>query len=206
MTILPEGFRHMPGHFDAPQQRALMVGIRDAIATAPLYTPAMPRTGKPFSVAMTNCGPLGWVSDKGGYRYQAAHPHTGRPWPPIPRLLIALWNEVSGFPAGPEACLVNHYVVGAKLGSHADTDEETYDAPVVSVSLGDAATFHVGGLKRSDPKVRLRLESGDVVILGGKSRLAYHGIDRIFAGTSDLLAEGGRLNLTLRRVTKVQVG
>jgi DNA oxidative demethylase len=203
MNGLPDGFRHLRGQLGAPQQRALLASVRDAIATAPLYTPTMPRTGKPFSVAMTNCGTLGWVSDKdGGYRYQAMHPIIGRPWPPIPRSLIALWDEVSGFPAPPEACLINHYAQDAKLGSHADTDEETYDAPVVSVSLGDAATFHVGGLKRGDPKVRMRLESGDVVILGGKSRLAYHGIDRIFAGTSDLLAEGGRINLTLRRVTK----
>ncbi len=179
----------------------LLGAVRCVIATAPLYRPTMPRTDKPFSVTMTNCGELGWVSDKdGGYRYQATHPVTGRPWPPIPPVLLALWDALSGYPAPPEACLVNVYGADAKLGSHADTDELEFAAPVLSVSLGDVATFHVGGTRRSDPKVRMRLHSGDVVILGGASRRAYHGIDRIHPGTSDLLAEGGRINLTLRRV------
>ena len=175
------------------------------IAAAPLYPPTMPRTGKPFSVRMTNCGPLGWVSDAaGGYRYQAAHPVTGRPWPPMPTTLVEIWEAVTGYPNPPEACLVNYYGPAAKMGSHRDEDEEDKSAPVVSVSLGDDATFHVGGLKRSDPKQRLVLRSGDVFVLGGDARLAYHGIDRIHAGTSGLLTEGGRINLTLRRVTPAQ--
>ena len=162
----------------------------------------MPRTGKPFSVRMTNCGPLGWVSDKaGGYRYQATHPATGCAWPPLPERLLRLWEDVAGFTRPPEACLINYYAGSAKMGSHRDEDEEDRAAPVVSISLGDDATFHVGGLKRNDPKQRMLLRSGDVVVLGGASRLAYHGIDRIHAGTSSLLAEGGRFNLTLRRVT-----
>ena len=162
----------------------------------------MPRTGKPFSVRMTNCGPLGWVSDAtGGYRYQATHPVTGEPWPPMPDCLVKLWDRVTGYPAPPEACLINYYAPSARMGSHRDEDEEDKAAPVVSISLGDDATFHVGGLRRSDPKQRLVLRSGDVFVLGGAARLAYHGIDRIHAGTSDLLAEGGRFNLTLRRVT-----
>jgi DNA oxidative demethylase len=163
----------------------------------------MPRTGKPFSVRMTNCGPLGWVSDKvGGYRYQAMHPTTGRPWPALPRRLLALWNEVTGWPRPPQACLINYYARGAKMGSHRDEDEEDHTVPVVSMSLGDDATFHIGGLKRSDPKRRLLLKSGDVVVLSGEARLAYHGVDRIHADTSRLLEEGGRFNLTLRRVTR----
>lgn len=180
----------------------LLSDICAVIAQAPLFPPTMPRTGRPFSVRMTNCGPLGWVSDAtGGYRYQATHPVTGRPWPPMPTALVNLWDRVTGYRAPPEACLVNYYAPTAKMGSHRDEDEENKAAPVVSVSLGDDATFHIGGLRRSDPKQRLVLKSGDVFVLGGDSRLAYHGIDRIHAGTSSLLPEGGRFNLTLRRVT-----
>jgi alkylated DNA repair protein (DNA oxidative demethylase) len=200
--MLPDGFRHLPGYFDRAGQQALLADIRAALAAAPLYVPRMPRTGKPMSVRMTNCGVLGWVTDKqGGYRYQPLHPETGRPWPPIPDRLLALWREVAGSAPMPEACLVNHYVGTARLGSHVDADEEDTEAPVVSVSLGDDGIFHVGGLKRSAPKTRMTLRSGDVVVLGGMARLAYHGIDRIVPGTSGLLAEGGRYNLTLRRVT-----
>jgi alkylated DNA repair protein (DNA oxidative demethylase) len=173
------------------------------VAKAPYFKPTMPKTGKPFSVRMTNAGPLGWVSDKAsGYRYQAMHPVTGKPWPAIPALLLRLWREHAGYPATPEACLINHYEAGARMGSHQDRDEQDLEAPVLSVSLGDDAVFHVGGLRRLDPKSRVTLKSGDVVVLAGKSRLAYHGIDRIFFGSSALLPEGRRINLTLRRVTK----
>jgi alkylated DNA repair protein (DNA oxidative demethylase) len=197
-----EGFRHLAGYLSPGRQSELLGQLGSVIAEAPLYAPTMPRTGKPFSVRMTNCGPLGWVSDKtGGYRYQPQHPVTGRPWPAMPELLLEVWREVAGYPAPPEACLVNSYSAGAKMGSHRDEDEEDVRAPVVSISLGDDATFHVGGLQRTSPKRRLVLKSGDVVVLGGAARMAYHGIDRIHAGTSDLLPEGGRLNLTLRRVT-----
>ena len=163
----------------------------------------MPRSGKAFSVLMSNCGPLGWVSDRdGGYRYQETHPGTGRRWPQIPELLSEVWNAVADYRAPPEACLINYYAPGAKLGSHRDQDEDDARAPVVSVSLGDDATFHIAGARRSDPKRRLVLRSGDVFVLGGAARDFYHGIDRIHAGTSDLMQEGGRLSLTLRRVTK----
>lgn len=197
-----DGFRHLPGHLDRGQQDELLAKIRSIIGEAPLYQPAMPRTGKLLSVRMTNCGPLGWLTDKeGGYRYQAHHPETGLPWPPMPVELLGLWQAVVTGPALPEACLINYYGPGTKLGSHRDEDEEDRSAPVVSVSLGDDAVFHVGGLQRADPKSRMTLRSGDVVVLGGKARLAYHGIDRVLPGTSDLLPEGGRINLTLRRVT-----
>lgn len=188
-------------------QMALLSDVCALVALCPLFQPLMPRTGKPFSVAMTNCGPLGWVSDKAGYRYQPLHPVTGAPWAAMPPSLLALWREVSGYGADPEACLINMYAADAKMGSHQDRDESDFDAPVVSISLGDAATFHVGGLKRTDPKVRFRLESGDVIVLGGASRLAFHGIDRLHGGTSPLDLAGfdpgcRRINLTLRRVTK----
>ena len=202
MTRL-EGWHHLPGCLGADRQQALLGAVRAVIDAAPLYDPGMPRTAKPFSVRMTNCGPLGWVSDAtAGYRYQATHPGTGRPWPPLPRLLTALWRELAHYPAGPEACLINYYAPGSKLGSHRDADEEDTRAPVLSVSLGDDAVFHIGGLRRGDPKERLLLRSGDVFLLAGTARLAYHGIDRIHAGTSNLLPEGGRFNLTLRRVTR----
>lgn len=198
----PHGFRFLPQHLDEASQRALLADIRMIVAEAPLYVPLMPRSGKPLSVEMTNCGPLGWLTDKErGYRYERLHPQTGRPWPPLPPRLLALWTELTDYPAPPEACLVNYYAAGTRLGSHVDRDEATFDAPVISVSLGDEAVFHVGGRRRQDPKTRLTLRSGDVVVLGGDARLAHHGIDRVLPGTSSLLAEGGRINLTLRRVT-----
>lgn len=162
----------------------------------------MPRTGTPFSVRMTNFGSLGWVSDRdGGYRYQAHHPESGVPWPPIPNEILSVWRAVSAYPHDPQACLVNAYEGGAKMGLHQDADEAAKDAPVVSISLGDTALFRVGGPKRGDKTRSLRLASGDVVVLGGASRHFFHGIDRVYPGTSRLLPQGGRINLTLRRVT-----
>jgi alkylated DNA repair protein (DNA oxidative demethylase) len=184
-------------------QIALLAAIREVIAEAPLFTPVMPRSGKPMSVRMTNCGPLGWVTDKErGYRYQAVHPETGRAWPPIPTALLELWRELARYPAPPEACLVNYYAESAKMGLHQDKDEEDFAAPVLSVSLGDTGIFRLGGRSRKDPTRAFELKSGDVVVLGGGDRLAYHGIDRILTCTSDLVPEGGRFNLTLRRVTQ----
>ena len=184
-------------------QIALLAAIGEVIAEAPLFTPTMPRSGKPMSVRMTNCGPLGWVTDKErGYRYQATHPETGKAWPPIPAALLKLWRELARYPAPPEACLVNYYAGSAKMGLHQDKDEKDFAAPVLSVSLGDTGIFRVGGRSRKDPSQAFELKSGDVVVLGGDDRLAFHGIDRILTGTSDLIPEGGRFNLTLRRVTK----
>ena len=194
---------YLPGKLKDVEQGRLLGALRAVMAEAPLFTPTMPRSGKPMSVRMTNCGPLGWVTDKEqGYRYQATHPVTGKPWPAMPQALLDLWREVADYPADPEACLVNYYVGDAKMGLHQDKDEEDFAAPVVSVSLVDSAVFRVGGLARKDPTHAFELKSGDVVVLSGDDRLAYHGIDRILPGTSDLLPEGGRLNLTLRRVTK----
>ena len=198
----PEGFRLLSGYLDRGAQGVMLEAVRTIVAEAPFYVATMPRSGKPLSVRMTNCGPLGWLTDKdGGYRYQPTHPATGKPWPPMPRSLIDLWSDVAGYPALPEACLINFYSESARMGSHRDADEADISAPVVSVSLGDDAVFHVGGLKRSDPKLRVVLKSGDVVVLAGQARHAYHGIDRVLTGTSDLLPEGGQINLTLRRVT-----
>ena len=207
MTLLPgqvdivPGVVHWPGQLDHDAQRALVEELRAVARQAPFFTPRMPKTGKPFSVRMTNCGPLGWVSDESGYRYQAHHPETGAPWPPMPPVLATLWGELAGFAAGPEACLVNYYASGTRMGLHQDRDEEEFEAPVLSVSLGDTAVFRIGGTRRTDPTRSFRLERGDVMLFGGPARLAFHGIDRVIAGSSSLLPQGGRINLTLRRVT-----
>jgi alkylated DNA repair protein (DNA oxidative demethylase) len=194
---------YIPGRLDRAAQARLLADLREIIAEAPLFTPTMPRSGTPMSVRMTNCGPLGWVTDKErGYRYQETHPVTGKPWPPMPQMLLNLWHEIGRYPAPPEACLVNYYAGAAKMGLHQDKDEEDFSAPVVSVSLGDTGLFRFGGRSRKEPTRTVELKSGDVVVLGGEDRLAYHGIDRIFSGTSDILPEGGRFNLTLRRVTR----
>ncbi|MEZ5817070.1 MAG: alpha-ketoglutarate-dependent dioxygenase AlkB [Hyphomicrobiaceae bacterium] len=201
MTIL-QGFSYHAAYLDRQQQLHLWAAVRAVVAEAPFYTPTMPRSGKPLSVRMTNCGSLGWMTDRtGGYRYQATHPITNLPWPAIPEQLLSIWRDVTDCQVLPEACLVNHYAPGSRLGSHVDADEADTTAPVVSISLGDDAVFHVGGLRRSDAKHRITLHSGDVVVLGGASRLAYHGVDRILPGTSDLIEGGGRINLTMRRVT-----
>jgi DNA oxidative demethylase len=203
MLVLPEGIRHIPHALDHAAQRALVDDIRAVVAAAPLFTPAMPKTGKEMSVRMTNCGALGWVTDKSqGYRYQPTHPVTGDPWPPMPERLLDIWRTYSGCPHDPEACLVNFYTENAKMGLHQDRDEQDFDAPVLSVSLGDACLFRVGGTRREEKTVSLRLESGDILVIGGPSRLAFHGVDRIYAATSTILKNGGRINLTMRRVTR----
>ena len=199
--------RHLANYFDQKAQDRLLREILGVLSAAPLFTPVMPRTGKPFSVRMSNCGALGWVSDKeAGYRYQAVHPETGKLWPEIPKMLFDLWRKVAAYPVPPEACLINVYIPSARMGLHRDEDEEDFSAPVVSVSLGDTARFRIGGLARKDPTHSFDLKSGDVLILGGDSRLAYHGVDRIKPGTSELignrLPEAARINLTLRRVAK----
>ena len=196
------GLELRPGYFERAAQEALLADVREAIRQAPLYTPTMPRTGQPFSVGMTNCGSLGWVSDAGGYRYQPTHPTTGRPWPAIPDLALRAWRDLAGDASAPEACLINVYAPTARMGLHQDRDEQDFTAPVVSLSLGDTCLFRVGGTRRSDPTRSFRLTSGDAVVLGGDARLAFHGVDRIMPGTSTLLPEGGRINLTLRRVRK----
>lgn len=205
VTVQP-GCRYFPDLLDRDAQAALVAGLAAAAAAAPFFVPAMPRTGKPFSVRMTNLGALGWVSDRdGGYRYQAVHPETGRPWPAMPATVLALWRAVAGYPHDPEACLVNYYAPGARMGLHQDRDEADFAAPVVSISLGDACRFRIGGSERGGATRSLKLSSGDVIVFGGPSRLAFHGVDRLYPGTSRLLAgwfpEGGRINLTLRRVT-----
>jgi DNA oxidative demethylase len=197
-----DGVRLWPGALDAVAQSALIADVLKRETRAPFYRPQMPKSGKPFSVEETNFGPLGWVSDVSGYRYQPAHPQTKELWPDIPDVLLNLWNETTGYGAPPECCLVNLYRDGAKMGLHQDKDEAATEAPVLSVSLGDDALFRIGGNTRRGPTKSFWLRSGDVLVFGGPARLAYHGIDRVASGTSTKVPGGGRLNLTLRRVTQ----
>ena len=201
------GFRVLPGYFDREAQAHLLAHVRCVQAMTPFWRPSMPRTGKPLSVKMTNFGSLGWMTDKaGGYRYVTHHPETGAPWQAIPEPLMALWEALADYPAVPEACLVNWYAPDSRMGMHVDWDEAATDAAVISVSLGDKARFRLGNHTRGGTTQSMILSSGDVVVLGGASRRCYHGVDRIYPGTSTLLDEtsfpgGGRINLTLRRVT-----
>ena len=186
--------------FSKPAQQALLDDVLARLEEAPLYRPVMPGSGKPFSVQESNFGSLGWVSDKAGYRYQPTHPVTGRAWPAIPAILMDLWRAIADAP-DVECCLVNLYRDEARMGLHQDKDEKNMSAPVVSVSLGDDALFRIGGETRRGETRSINLASGDVMMFGGPARLAYHGVDRIRAGTSSLIPGGGRINLTLRRVT-----
>ena len=201
MTDYPDGFAHFPLYFSPAEQLALIDAVKAGVAQAPFYQPTMPRTGAPLSVVMSNFGPLGWVTDKDkGYRYEAIHPKTGAPWPDLPAMLGKLWDAVSGFSERPEACLINWYREGAKMGLHVDNDELDVRAPVVSVSLGDPAMFRLGGPQRGGPTQGLKLFSGDVVVLAGEARLCHHGVSKVYYGESALVPRGGRINLTMRRV------
>ena len=195
-TGLP-GFRLWPGALDGTAQKALLDQVWTAAQNAPFYRPTTPG-GRPFSVEMTGMGPLAWVSDRAGYRYQSTHPVTGQPWPAMPQALLDLWDALTSWPAPPDACLVNLYRHEAKMGLHQDRDEADLTAPVLSVSLGDTAVFRIGPAEGGRTQ-SLKLASGDVCALTGPARLARHGIDRLLAGSSQLVPGGGRINLTLRR-------
>jgi len=194
------GAIHYPCYLDRQAQAALVEDLREALKQAPLFTPRMPRSGKAFSVRMTNLGELGWVSDTAGYRYQHTHPDTGTPWPAMPKTLLDTWRMLAPDAPPPEACLVNFYDADARMGLHQDRDENALTAPVVSISLGDTALFRIGSETRGGPTRSFRLQSGDAFMFGGAARLAFHGVDRIYPATSTLLPKGGRINLTLRRV------
>lgn len=194
------GFHILEGFLTRAEQEQIVAEVSGLIRHAPLFKPTMPGTGKPFSVRMSNLGEYGWVADKTGYRYQKTHPETHQPWPEIPASLQSIWQRVADYPHPAQACLVNYYDVSAKMGLHRDADEKDFGAPVVSISLGDTAVFRMAGASRKGPTSSIKLESGDVVVIGGSARLFYHGVDRILGGSSQLLKGGGRLNLTLRRV------
>jgi DNA oxidative demethylase len=193
-----DGFRLHPAALDPEVQAGLVRDVFAGAEAAPFYRAVTPG-GKSMSVLTTSFGPLGWVSDRSGYRYQEHHPETGRPWPEMPPALLALWDRFVGGDAGPDSCLVNLYRDTARMGLHQDRDEQDFSVPVLSLSLGDTALFRLGGPKRNDPTRSFRLSSGDVCVLAGPARLVFHGIDRVIAGSSRLVPGGGRINLTLRR-------
>lgn len=186
------------GCLDPARQTALLAELRTVAAAAPFFRPVTPR-GQAMSVRMTAAGRYGWVSDRRGYRYEPRHP-SGVVWPPIPADVLVLWHDVTGLDRAPDCCLVNFYGEGARMGLHQDRDEADFSWPVVSVSLGDDGLFRVGGTARGGRTESLWLKSGDVAVLAGAARLAYHGVDRIRFRSSALLPEGGRINLTLRVV------
>lgn len=192
------GFQLFPEALDAEAQARLLTEVTAAAATAPFYRPDTPG-GKSMSVRQTSLGCVGWISDRRGYRYAPYHPVTGKPWPPMPQSLLALWARFADPSRRPDSCLVNLYRGEARMGLHQDVDEADLAAPVMSISLGDTAVFRLGGPSRKHPTRSLRLGSGDVILLAGASRNAFHGVDRILCGSSRLIPGGGRVNLTLRR-------
>lgn len=203
-THLPNGFQYLPEYFGRTAQIDLLAAVTDAArGDAPFFQGRMPRTGQAISVVGSNFGPLGWVADIKGYRYEPVHPKTGKPWPPMPQALLNIWDALTNYPAPPEACLINWYREGNKMGMHVDRDEYDLGAPIVSISLGDPARFRLGGQTRGGKTHALKLSSGDVVVLAGDARRCYHGVDKIFYGQSTLVPMGGRVNLTLRRVNAV---
>ena len=198
------GFDYFPNYYNRLEQEDLLNDIRHIVKEAPLITPIMPKTGKEMSVRQTNCGELGWVTDKEqGYRYQKNHPITGKAWPDIPPSLQNLWQKLSGFPQPAEACLINFYAPQARMGMHQDKDEMELNAPVISISLGDSCLFRIGTTEKQGKTHSIRLNSGDVIMFGGEARLAYHGVDKIYHNTSTLLKVPGRVNLTLRRISSI---
>ena len=185
----------------ARHQSELVAALRDVVAAAPFRHMVTPG-GHQMSVAMTNCGSVGWVTDRTGYRYDRNDPETARPWPAMPLSFRELAGQAaaeagfSGF--SPDACLINRYRPGARMSLHQDRDEHDLGAPIVSVSLGLPATFLFGGLKRSDTPRRFRLAHGDVVVWGGPARLAFHGVAPLADCEHGLMGRQ-RINLTFRR-------
>lgn len=192
------GFRVFKGLLSLSAQSTLVEELRAVVRAAPLFSPMTPY-GKPMSVRMTSAGKYGWVSDRQGYRYATQHP-SGVDWPPIPDTVISLWSELVSDTRAPDCCLVNFYGEGARMGLHQDRDEADFNWPVLSVSLGDEGLFRIGNQTRGGKTESIWLQSGDVVIMGDDARLTYHGIDRIKPGTSTLLDNPGRINLTCRVV------
>jgi len=197
-TLTVGGISVFKEFLPSSDQLRLVKELREVAAQAPVFSPKT-KSGKPMSVRLTAAGDFGWFSDQRGYRYVQHHP-SGVNWPAIPDSIMAIWRAVAGAAPDPECCLINFYGEGARMGLHQDRDEANFEWPVVSISLGDDALFRVGGTERGGKTESIWLQSGDVAVMGGPARLNYHGIDRIKFGSSSLLKEGGRLNITLRVV------
>ena len=200
MTLLKvRGFDVHKGYLDPARQAALIGSLRPVLKAAPLFSPKVPGGGR-MSVRMTSAGRFGWYSDASGYRYAQQHP-SGLDWPAVPEAVLEVWRDLTGLERQPDCCLLNYYGEGARIGLHQDRDEADFSYPVVSISLGDDGLFRIGNRARGGKTESVWLNSGDVVVMGGEARLAYHGLDRIRFKSSRLLPKGGRINLTLRVVT-----
>jgi len=196
MKIIP-GLEYFPNYLSEARLNILQQEINLALVKAPLFKPTMPKTGKEFSVYMSNMGNIGWVSDKiGGYRYQSYHPYTEQKWPKISDNILDIWHGVTGLQILPDCCLINYYNINSKMGLHVDNDEEDFSYPVLSISIGNTALFRFGGLKKSDKTKSMKLNHGDVLMMSGPSRLVYHGIDKIYPSNKF----DNRINLTLRKI------
>jgi alkylated DNA repair protein (DNA oxidative demethylase) len=199
---LPRGFTFRPKSLDFSTQKALLAAIVEITGTAPLGK-VLTKTGGYTSAAITNCGVAGWWSDAKGYRYETHNPVNKMPWPPMPDIFLSnLRDTMVATPwpdFTPDACLINFYEPGAKMGLHQDRDEKDFTQPIVTVCLGDDADFLVGGPKRADKATAIIVRSGDVMIMGGESRLYFHGVRKIYAGTSPIPEIKGRYSLTFRR-------
>jgi alkylated DNA repair protein (DNA oxidative demethylase) len=197
-TVVVGGISVFKGFLSSSDQFRIVEDLRQVAAQAPIFLPKT-KMGKPMSVRLTAAGEYGWFSDHRGYRYVRQHP-SGVDWPEIPTSIMEIWHVMAALAPDPECCLVNYYGEGARMGLHQDRDEANFEWPVVSISLGDDALFRVGGAVRGGKTESIWLQSGDVAVIGGAARLNYHGIDRVKFGSSRLLKDGGRLNVTLRVV------
>ena len=197
-TVVVGGISVFKGFLSLSDQFRIVEDLRQVAAQAPIFSPKT-KMGKPMSVRLTAAGEYGWFSDHRGYRYVRQHP-SGVDWPAIPTSIMEIWRVMAALAPDPECCLVNYYGEGARMGLHQDRDEANFEWPVVSISLGDDALFRVGGAARGGKTESIWLQSGDVAVIGGAARLNYHGIDRVKFGSSRLLKDGGRLNVTLRVV------
>lgn len=198
-----QGAVHLPSFISSEDQKAIICAAREVCKDAPLFRPTL-ANGQPFSYRMTNCGELGWLADFRGYRYESKHPETGKQWPAIPPEVHKVINELRMqglIPVDfkPESCLVNFYLPGNGLGLHQDKTERNLQAPVISISLGSTGAFEVGDHDRRSKRDKVQLHTGDVFLLSGESRLAYHKVSKLEANDS-LLVKGARLNLTIRQV------
>ncbi len=193
-----KGFMIHKGYLSPDRQGTILTALREVAKAAPMFVPETP-SGKTMSVQMTSTGHCGWLSDRRGYRYSPKHP-SGLAWPPIPQSVLEVWEDLVSRRRQPDTCLINYYRAGARMGMHQDKDEKDFSWPVLSISLGDEGLFRMGNRSRGGPTRSIWLASGDVVVMGGEARLSHHGIDRIRLGSSPLLKNGGRINLTLRVV------
>lgn len=203
MTTKNQGFFLLKSKFTESVQQEILIAARTVVKQAPLFRPTMPNS-QPFNYSMTNCGELGWVADRHGYRYQQVHPNTLKVFPAMPQIIKNLAVEIAIETGNelfqPQSCLINFYSKGEKLGLHQDSTENNLSAPIISISLGDTGIFLLGGKLRNDATKQYIVQSGDVIVMGGESRNFFHAFKGTIPNTSNLLKNGGRLNLTIRQV------